>query len=129
MLVQADRLGRQIGRQGEAAVRAARRAVVDDPVGILGEDATVAVMARLGSARARLLPPFFAISRRRFGRGPRRLCRPLKLQHQFDQLVLAQALKINPSHDGMESAFGPQRKGVMSVGVRHRPADHCTPPG
>jgi len=45
VLVHADRLSRQVGRQREAAVRTRRRAMVDDPVGILGHDPAVAVMA------------------------------------------------------------------------------------
>ncbi len=56
-LVHADRLGRQIGRQRQTAVWARCRAVVDDRVRLLGEDAAVAFVARLRPAWAGLLAP------------------------------------------------------------------------
>ncbi len=46
LLVHADHLGRQIGRQRQAAAGAAGRAVIDDGVGIGRERALVALVAR-----------------------------------------------------------------------------------
>ncbi len=110
LLVHADRLGRQIRRQRQPAVRAGGRAVVDDRVGIIGDDAAVALVAGLRAAGAGLLAPLLAIGRGRLGRRARRLGRALQLQHQLDQFVLAQALKITAAHATTESAFITPRK-------------------
>ena len=77
----ADHFGRQIGRQRQPEVRARGRAVIDDLVGILRDDAAVALVAGLGATRAGLLAPLFAVGRGRLGRGARRFGRALQLQH------------------------------------------------
>src|SRR5208283_1343769 len=46
----------------------------------------------------RVLALFLLVRRRRLGRIARRLVRPLKLHHQLNQLVLAQALQISAVH-------------------------------
>ncbi len=127
-LVHADRLGRQIGRQRQTAVRARCRAVVDDRVGILGEDAAVALVAGLRPAGAGLLAPLLAVGRGRLGRRARRLGRALQLQHQLDQLVLAQTLEITAAHATRESAFNRPRKPSLHRGrYARRRSPHATP--
>ena len=81
VLVHADRLGRQIGRQRQTAVWVCRRAVVDHRIGILGNDAAMALVAGLGASRAGLLTPLFAVRRWRLGGRARRLGWALQLQH------------------------------------------------
>ncbi len=115
VLVHADRLGRQIGRQRQPAVRACGRAVVDDRVGIFGDDAAVALVAGLGAPGAGLLAPLLAVGGGRLGRRARRLGRALQLQHQLDQLVLAQALEITAAHAAKESAFITPRKPSLDL--------------
>ncbi len=126
-LVHADRLGRQIGRQRQTAVWARCRAVVDDRVRLLGEDAAVALVAGLRASGAGLLAPLLAVGRGRLGRRARRLGRALQLQHQLDQLVLAQTFEITAAHAARESAFNrprkhfvaPRRYGPAPVASRH----------
>ncbi len=101
---------RQIGRQRQAAVGAAGRAVIDDGIGIGRQHTCVALVARLRSARAGLLAPLLAVRRGRLGRGARRLRRPLKLQHQFDQFRLAQPFEILATHARRESGSWPRHK-------------------
>ncbi len=73
---------------------------------------------RVHASRARLLAPILAIGRRRLRRRPRRLVGPLQSQHQLDQFFLAQALEVDPSHDGIDSEIRAQRKGwVITVAL------------
>ena len=125
-LVNADRLGRQIGRQRQTAVRAVGGEVVDDRVRLLGDDAAVALVAGLRASGAGLLALLLAIGGWRLGRRARRLGRALQLQHQLDQLVLAQTLEITTAHAATESAFRRQRKPLLQ---RHdtRPASLVSP--
>ena len=109
-LVHADRFGRQIVRQRQTAVWARCRAVVDDRIRLLGEDAAVALVAGLRASGAGLLAPLLAVGRGRLGRRARRLGRALQLQHQLDQFVLAQTLEITTAHANTESAFIAPRK-------------------
>ena len=115
VLVHADRFGRQIRRQRQTAVWACRRAMVDNRVGIFGDDAAMAFMAGLGASRAGLLTPLFAVRRWRLGRRARRLGRALQLQHQLDQFILAQALEITAAHATKESAFNEPRKPSLHI--------------
>ena len=67
LLVNADRLGRKLGRQRQAAVRTAGGPVLDDSVGLLGETTVVALVTGFGAAGPRLVAPRLAISGRRLG--------------------------------------------------------------
>ena len=62
--------------------------------------------------------------RRRLRRRPRRLVGPLQTQHQLDQFFLAQALEVDPSHNGMDPEIHAQRKGFPG-----RDAPFGAPPG
>ena len=104
LLAPTDDLSRQIRRQGISAAGALIRAVGDDHVGIGAERAAVPLVARLGAAGLGLLAPLLAIGRGRLGGGARGLLGPLQPQHQLDQLLLAQALKIAATHLTRESA-------------------------
>ncbi len=110
VLVHADRLDRQIRTQPQPAVGAFGRTVIDDPVGIFGDEAVMALVAGLRTTGAGLIAPLLAVGGGRFGRGARRLGRALQLQHQFDQFLLAQALEITAAHAVKGSAFITPRK-------------------
>jgi len=105
----------------------ADRPVVDDAVGLSGQDSVVAFVPRLGPARLRSLPLLLAILRRRLGGGARCLARALQLQHQFDQLVLAQTLKIRTAHADTESARSQPRKAPPSRPPPPIPRTHGNP--
>src|SRR4051812_25408895 len=84
--------------------------MLDDSVGHLAHLPAMALMTRLGPAGLGLLAPLLAIRGRRLGGGVRGLLRPLQPQHQLDQLLLAQALKLAPAHLTRESAKPAPRK-------------------
>lgn len=80
----------------------------------------------LGPARPGLLAPLLAVARWRLGGCPRGLLRPVQAQHQLDQFLLAQALKITVAHPERESAKPPSGKGgrrpnTQAVPEPHRP--------
>jgi len=129
-LVYADRLGWQVGRQRETAVRTRGRAVVDNGVGVLRDDPAVALVARLGAAGMGLLAALLPIGGGRLGRRARRLGRSLQLQHQLDQFVLAQALEITAAHDDKESARDAHGKRVLGpAAIPASTSRTRTPPG
>ncbi len=86
--------------------------MVDNGIGIVAHDAAVALVARLGPAGLGLITPLLAVRRGRLRRSARRLLRALQPQHQLDQLLAAQPLKIASAHPARESAKPDPRKGV-----------------
>lgn len=107
-----DHLAGRIRRKRMAAGHAALRTVLDHLVGLSRQHPEVALVARPGASRLRGGAPFLAIGRRRFGRRPRRLRRPLQLQNKLNQLVLAQVLKFIAIHSKGESRWRSRGKGV-----------------
>src|SRR5664279_2350437 len=85
--------------------------VVTEFVGIVGQPTVVRLVPRLRPARTSVLALLFLVRGRRLGRSPRRFIRPLKLQHQINQLVLAQMLQISPIHRRMDSEIATRGKG------------------
>src|SRR5664279_3098901 len=86
--------------------------VVAELIGIVGQPTIVRFMPGLRPARTGVFAFLFLVGRRRLGRSPRRFVRSLKLDHQFNQLVLAQALQISPIHAHMDSEIALRGKGV-----------------
>jgi len=81
--------------------------VVAERVGIVGQPTIVRLMPGLRPARTRVLRVFsFLVGGRRLRRITRRFGRSLKLDHQLNQLVLAQALQISAIHEDMDSEIG-----------------------
>src|SRR4051812_48124030 len=76
------------------------------------DDPAVTFMSRLGATGFGLIPTLLAIRRGRLRGCARGLRRPLQPQHQFDQLFLAQTLKIAATHDTRESANPSSRKAL-----------------
>jgi hypothetical protein len=100
----ADDLGRQIRRQSAAAAGTLTRAVGHDLVGVGAERAAIPLVTGLGAARLGLVALLLAVGGGRLGGGARGLLRALQAQHQLDQLLLAQTLKIAAAHLTRESA-------------------------
>src|ERR1700712_2063206 len=94
--------------------------MVDDLIGIVTHHPAVTFVARLRAAGLGLLAPLLAIRRGRLGGGARGLLRTLQPQHQLDQLLTTQTLKIAATHPTRESAKSPTRKrrGVALCGRR-----------
>lgn len=69
----------------------------------------------------RCLSALLAVSQWRPRRCPRRLRRALQAQHQFDQLVAAQALEIGTIHSPFKSTILLNRKGVGDYSLRADP--------
>jgi hypothetical protein len=69
-------------------------------------------MPGLGAARTRVPPLFFLVRRGRLGRRARIFIGPLKLEHQLDQLLLAELLQISAIHALMDSEIVKLGKGV-----------------
>ena len=88
------------------------RSVIAELIGIVGQPTIVRLMPGLRPARTRVLAFLFLVRRRRLGRSPRRFIRSLKLDHQLNQLVLAQALQISAIHAHMDSEIALPGKGV-----------------
>src|SRR3954452_13215124 len=65
-----------------------------------------------------LLPRLLPVRRGRLGGGARGLLGPLQTQHQLDQLVLAQTLKLAAPHPALESAKTPSLKGWVITPAR-----------
>src|ERR1019366_8971338 len=76
--------------------------VVAEVIGIVGQPTIVRVMPWLRPSRTGVLAFLFLVGGRRLGRSPRRFVRSLKLDHQLNQLVLAQALQISAIHAHMD---------------------------
>jgi hypothetical protein len=110
-LVLADGLGGKSAGQAGAAARALVGTMIDDAIGILAQRAAVAFVTRLGPARPGFLSTLLAVSRRRLGRGVRRLRRALHPQHQLDQLLLRETLQLGAIHDLMDSGISATDKG------------------
>src|ERR1017187_2984610 len=91
--------------------------VVTEFLGIVGQPTVVRLVPRLRPARTSVLALLFLVRGRRLGRSPRRFIRPLKLQHQINQLVLAQMLQISPIHRRMDSEIATRGKGGASVSI------------
>ena len=111
-VVHADHLARQIRSQSGSAARALVGTMINDPIGCLAQPAALSFVARLGTTGLRSLLPLFAIGRGRFGGGARGPLWSLQPQHQLDQLLLAQTLKLATSHLSRESALPAHCKGV-----------------
>ena len=103
---------------GRSAVRAPpqqvqlTRTVRHDLIGVVAERPAVTLVTGLGAAGLGLLALLLAIRGGRLGGGARGLLRSLQPQHQLDQLLLAQTLKIAAAHLTRESANSAPRKGV-----------------
>ena len=67
--------------------------VVAEVIGIVGQPTIVRLMPGLRPSRTGVLAFLFFVGGRRLRRSPRRFVRSLKLDHQLNQLVLAQALR------------------------------------
>lgn len=93
-IVLADRLGGQIGRQGRATAGAGVRTMIDRAIEGFARYPAMALMSRLHTAGPLCLAARPAVGRWRLRRCLRRLGRALQTQHQLDQLLAAQALKI-----------------------------------
>ena len=90
----AHEFDRKISVQGAAAARAAVGPMIDDRVGIVAHHTAMALVAELGPARFGLLAPLFAVCSGRLRGRARGLVRTLQTQHQLDQFLAAQPLKI-----------------------------------
>lgn len=104
-VVFADQLHIGVRRHGAAAKFAMGWSVIADFVGIVGEPPIVRLMAGLRTARTGILALLFLVGGRRLRRRARVFLGPLKLQHQFDQLLLAELLQITSIHAPMDSDF------------------------
>ena len=121
----AHEFGRKISVQGAAAARAAVGPMIDDRVGIIAHHAAMALVAGLGPARSGLLAPLFAVCGGRLRGRARGLVRTLQTQHQLDQFLPAQPLKIAAPHPTKESAKPDPRKGLGNYGrLLHRAPQH-----
>jgi len=96
--------------EGQPALGAMRRRMILEGVRVLAQTTRVALVSALGAAGPGVLPPLFPIARRQLRRIARRLLRSLQLQHQLDQLVLAELFQITAIHPILESATAPIRK-------------------
>ena len=86
--------------------------VVAEVIGIVGQLTIVRLMPGLRPSRTGVLAFLFLVGGRRLRRSPRRFVRSLKLDHQLNQLVLAQALQIGAIHAHMDSEIGLPGKGA-----------------
>jgi len=68
---------------------------VAELIRIVGQPTIVRLMPALRPARAGVLALFFLVRGRRLGRSPRGVILSLKPDHQLNQLVLAQPLRIS----------------------------------
>src|SRR5271169_6069735 len=91
--------------------------VVAEVIGIVGQPTIVRLMPGLRPSRTGVLAFLFLVGGRRLGRSPRRFIRSLKLDHQLNQLVLAQALQISAIHAHMDSEIGLPGKGARKSGA------------
>src|ERR1035438_8328989 len=96
--------------------------VVAEVIGIVGQPTIVRLMPGLRPSRTGVLAFLFLAGGRRLRRSPRRFVRSLKLDHQLNQLVLAQALQISAIHAHMDSEIGLPGKGARKSGASSRSA-------
>src|ERR1035438_32852 len=96
--------------------------VVAEVIGIVGQPTIVRLMPGLRPSRTGVLAFLFVVGGRRLRRSPRRFVRSLKLDHQLNQLVLAQALQISAIHAHMDSEIGLPGKGARKSGASSRSA-------
>src|SRR5208337_3854174 len=89
--------------------------VVAELIGIVGQPAIVRLMPGLRPAGTGVLAFLFLVGGRRLRRIARRLVRSLKLDHQLNQLVLAQPLQISAIHAHMDSEFALPGKGAPEI--------------
>src|SRR3974390_1105498 len=89
--------------------------VVAELIGIVGQPTIVRLMPGLRTARTGVLAFLFLVGGRRLRRIARRLVRSLKLDHQLNQLVLAQALQITAIHAHMDSEIALPGKGAPEI--------------
>src|ERR1022692_2798080 len=96
--------------------------VVAEVIGIVGQPTIVRLMPGLRPSRPGVLAFLFLVGGRRLRRSPRRFVRSLKLDHQLNQLVLAQALQFSAIHAHMDSEIGLPGKGARKSGASSRSA-------
>ena len=89
--------------------------MVAELIGIVRQPTVMRFMPGLRPARARVLALLFLVGGRRFRRIARRLLRSLKLDHQLNQLVLAQALQISAIHARIDSEIALPGKGSPEI--------------
>ena len=112
LVVLTDQFPPGVGRERTAARLANARNVVAKLIGIVRQPTVVRFMSRLRPARTGILTLLLLVRRRRLGRRARRLVRPLKPEHQLNQLLFAELLQITAIHAAMDSEIAPPRKGV-----------------
>jgi hypothetical protein len=88
--------------------------VVAEFVGIVGQPTIVRLMSGPRPARTRVLAPLLLVGGRRLRRIARRLVRSLKLDHQLNQLVLAQPLQISAFHAHVVQSFASMARAAPS---------------
>ena len=96
--------------------------MVAEVIGIVGQPTIVGLMPGLRPSRTGVLAFLFLVGGRRLRRSPRRFVRSLKLDHQLNQLVLAQALQISAIHAHMDLEIGLPGKGARKSGASSRSA-------
>ena len=114
LIIFADQFPIRVGGKCSAALLANARHVVPKLIGIIRQPAVVRLMPGLGAARTRVLPLFFLVRRGGLGGRARIFIGPLKLEHQLDQLLLAELLQISAIHAPMDSEIVKLGKGVGS---------------
>ena len=82
-----------------------RWSAIAEFVGIVRQPTIVRLMSGIRPARTGVLALLFLVGGRRLRRIARRLVRSLKLDHQLNQLVLAQPLQISAIHAHMDLEF------------------------
>src|ERR1022692_812612 len=95
--------------------------VVAEVIGIVGQPTIVRLMPGLRPSRTGVLAFLFLVGGRRLRRSPRRFVRSLKLDHQLNQLVLAQALQMaGLSLRFVDSVRGPRHRDHIPAGASLR---------
>ena len=89
--------------------------MVAELIGIVRQPTVMRFMPGLRPARARVLALLFLVGGGRFRRIARRSIRSLKLDHQLNQFILAQALQISAIHAHMDSEIGLPGKGGAEI--------------
>ena len=120
LVVFPDQFHLGVGRHRPAAELAMSWPVVVELIGIVRQPTIVRFMPGLRPARTRVLALGFLVGGRRLRRIARRFIRSLKLDHQLNQLVLAQALQISAIHAHMDSEIVTPWQGARG-NQRHRP--------
>ena len=115
LVIFADQLHVGVRRKSPAALRAAGWFVIADFVGIVGQPTVVRLMPGLRPARTGVLALCLLVRGRRLGRIARGFIRSLQLDHQLNQLVLAQPLQISAIHALMNLEIGLPGKGRAEI--------------